>query len=320
MPERVTYLEQTTNSSGIVNMTYAGYGTVSLNYTGKTEVLAYEHVTVPYGSFDAFKVRQTVRIYNGSTVDSTVTDTVWLTKDIGQVKDEVVVSGGPTTTSVLVSAANLPDGADDALENAAPNHGDGNGDGSLDSGQDNVVSLPSSVTGSYLTVSTLQGSGAPISYASSVTEGSLGDDPNYDFPYGLMTFQINGLTPGATETVRLYFHGVADLSGYDYRKFNPNTATWYTLPDVVFGSALIGGQAVAYADLPLTDGGSGDADGAVNASIIDPGGPALPVCTLAGDFDGDCDVDGEDLIFYAQQLSAGTNEITLEEFAANFGQ
>jgi len=41
---------------------------------------------------------------------------------------------------------------------------------------------------------------------------------------------------------------------------------------------------------------------------------------MGPDFDSDGDVDGEDISEFINQLGAGTNTITIEEFAAEFGQ
>jgi hypothetical protein len=108
------------------------------------------------------------------------------------------------------------------------------------------------------------------------SEAYYGDDPDFDLPFGVVKFDVVNVPSGDSETVRVYLYGMSDLTGYEYRKFDAATVTWYTLPGVVFGSEIIGGEIVAYADLLLTDGGNGDSDYTVNGVIKDPGGPALP--------------------------------------------
>ncbi len=174
------------------------------------------------------------------------------------------------------------DGNDDEIFMArpaapVPNGGDANGDGITDSQQDSVVSLQSVVTGDYVVADTAAvGGGAAITNVSVNNEAFYGDDPVYAMPMGVVKFDVVGLPLGGSETVRVYYYGISDLSGYEYRKFDAVTGTWYTLPGVVFGTEVIGTETVAYADLPLTDGGLGDGDGVANGVIKDPGGPALP--------------------------------------------
>jgi hypothetical protein len=95
-------------------------------------------------------------------------------------------------------------------------------------------------------------------------------------PFGVVKFDIINLTPGGSEKVRVYYWGISDLTGYEYRKFDAASGTWYPLPNVTFGSEIIGTETVAFADLLLTDGKLGDSDNTANGVIKDPGGPALP--------------------------------------------
>ena len=168
------------------------------------------------------------------------------------------------------------DGVSDVVEDGAPNSGDANNDGTSDSQQACVASLQSVTTGNYCTIETGgAGSCSDLINVTAHTEASLGSDPLYDHPYGLVSLQITGLTPGDSEDVRIYFHGVSDLSGYTYRKYNPNTGIWSTLPGVAYGTVVIGGQVAAYAEFTLTDGGTGDADDVADGDIEDPSGPGV---------------------------------------------
>lgn len=185
----------------------------------------------------------------------------------------------------------LGPGLEQFFEDHAPNSGDANGDGTPDNQQDDVVSVVSEATGDYIVADTSQNaSSVAIEEVSAVTEASLGDDPEYDMPYGLVNFKLTGLTPGATETVRVYWY----MDSYPaqwalvYRKYDPYTGTWSSLPNdrFTYGAELIDGKFVGYIDLTLTDGGIGDADKIVNGVIEDPGGPGTLPTSEDTDNDG----------------------------------
>ncbi len=168
------------------------------------------------------------------------------------------------------------DGVAPSVEDAAPNNGDGNGDGAPDSQQAHVASLPSATGSGYVTV-VVSGGCSQIQSVATYTAASQGNDPNFDYPYGLVGFTI----PCSTATVKVIFHNAANLNGFTYRKFGPtppafNNPQWYTLPGVTFGTEVIGGQTVATATFTLTDGQLGD-DTDVDGVIVDQGGPGLPV-------------------------------------------
>jgi hypothetical protein len=167
------------------------------------------------------------------------------------------------------------DGVPPLVEDAAPNNGDGNGDGVPDSQQAHVASLPSATGSGYVTV-VVSGGCSQIQSVATYTAASRGNDPNFDYPYGLVGFTI----PCSAATVKVIFHNAANLNGFTYRKFGPtppafNNPQWYTLPGVTFGTEVIGGQTVATATFTLTDGQLGD-DTDVDGFIVDQGGPGLP--------------------------------------------
>ncbi len=148
-----------------------------------------------------------------------------------------------------------------------PNNGDGNGDGVVDSNQDNVNTILDAYGNSYITVFVTDG------YALNDVFVSLPDDENnYIYPYGNVEFKINA----SQSEVKIYYHGIASLNGYTYRKLLPNN-TYGQFDNVIFSTETINGNEVAVATLTLVDGGAGDYDGIVNGVIYDPGGPALPV-------------------------------------------
>ena len=96
------------------------------------------------------------------------------------------------------------------------------------------------------------------------SESDVGNDPDYDYPYGLVEFSLN--CPQADVTIT--FPG--DVSNMTYRKYgpttpgNPSTTQWYT-----FQNVIVSGNQVT---LHLQDGQLGD-DTGVDGFIFDQGGP-----------------------------------------------
>jgi len=194
------------------------------------------------------------------------------------------------------------DGIRDTVEYSAPNNGDGNGDGVPDRQQKHVTSVPSATGQGYITVETTCSENQDV-WAYTDAEACLGADfdYDYDYAYGLVGFCL----PCSSATVRIYFHGIDELSGYIYRKYGPippdfDKPQWYTLANVIYGTTMIGGQVVAYVEFILVDGELGD-DTGVDGQIIEPGGPAF----IAGDFNMDLVVDFADLRFLAEQWLSG---------------
>ena len=92
--------------------------------------------------------------------------------------------------------------------------------------------------------------------------------PDVRFPFGLVGFRVTGLAPGGSASVTIMVPatvGDADLGG-DYWKLQ--RGAWYRVP-----SARVTGNQIT---LELTDGGTGDADGTADGTIVDPGAPARP--------------------------------------------
>lgn len=172
------------------------------------------------------------------------------------------------------------DGIAPGVEDGGPNGGDGNGDGIPDRLQSGVTSLPTATGQGYITVVTTGGCSQSRN-VHAYTETETPDDPRYTYPYGLVGFEL----PCSSATVRVYFYGITDLNGYIYRKYGPlppytGGSEWYTMPGVVYGTEVIGGQTVAYAEFGLTDGQTGD-DTGVDGIIYDQGGPGQEQAVMA---------------------------------------
>ncbi len=188
---------------------------------------------------------------------------------------------GPTDTktvsmAVASSEAGDADGVSGATEIAAPNNGDGNNDGTADYLQNSVSSLPNTVAGSS-TYNTITATGCTNNTLSGVhiyNESQLSKtDGTYDYPQGLSDFRITCQNPGDTATVKIYYDKVYDTSNWVARKFI--NGAYSNIPGSVFGTATVGGGTVTTLTYSVTDGGSLDADGSANGTIVDPVGPGV---------------------------------------------
>jgi hypothetical protein len=97
-------------------------------------------------------------------------------------------------------------------------------------------------------------------------------------PYGLFSYRIDGLSPGAAVYITFYFPDAipSDAKWYKYDSADGN------LLDYTENISIDGNKIV----ITITDGGSGDEDGLANGIIIDPSGPVF-----AQDTDTDTDTD-----------------------------
>jgi hypothetical protein len=85
-----------------------------------------------------------------------------------------------------------------------------------------------------------------------------------NFPDGLFSFNITGLSPGATVTVTIVLPpGSAPTQ---YWKYHASQGGWIQIPMTVVGPPNV-------ITITLVDGGLGDDDGLANGVIVDQGGP-----------------------------------------------
>jgi hypothetical protein len=131
----------------------------------------------------------------------------------------------------------------------------------------NSVTVPSATGNGNITLTT-NTPGCGFYNVAAKTEAQVGNDPTYDFPYGLVEFRLNC----SAADVTLTFPG--DISGTTYRKYGPttpgNSATtaWYTFSNVTVNSSTS-------ITLHLVDGQLGD-DTGIDGVIVDQGGPGQP--------------------------------------------
>ena len=158
---------------------------------------------------------------------------------------------------------------------------DGNANGlpdDLEVGADTDVNgngIPDSQEGNLRVLMTADGGGNiglafgadVLSIDMETLDGDEFDELPGNFPYGLMAFRVAIANPGATVSFTVYLPEAA-----------PDNAVWYKY-DTVNGWYDFTGQITFSPDrkavtFQLTDGGTGDADGAVNGTIVDPAGLA----------------------------------------------
>jgi hypothetical protein len=84
------------------------------------------------------------------------------------------------------------------------------------------------------------------------------------FPFGLLDFTLTGCATGGTVTVTVTYSQALPAGAVFYKH---QSGSYVTYP------ATLGANSVTFT---LTDGGAGDADGAANGSIRDPGGIGVP--------------------------------------------
>lgn len=235
--------------------------------------------------------RANVLVTGGATltmpVDSDVEWQCWIFDSNGPIHDfQMSPPGGRAFTIVLPAGRVLDGGLDDNLKDAdgvpdmteqfGPNGGDGNGDGTPDSEQVHVASLPQEGGAfgegfPYLTVAGPDGT-VLVDVATRAPKGLPAPPEGVSLTAGLVSFVLEDVPPGSTQTVSLYPGSTDGVTGY--AKY-----------DAIDGWSLLPAGRVAVhpdrVDVTLTDGGVGDADGVADGRITDPGGPA--VVDSAGD-------------------------------------
>jgi len=154
-----------------------------------------------------------------------------------------------------------PDGQD--------NSHDGNHDGIADAAQANVVSRHTHDGRYYLTIASPRGT----TLANVTMEGLPGGEPsNFAFPYGLIGFEVSGITPGGSTTATIFLPEGETCTTYFKHDRARNTWEEFSYDYASRTGADISRNVVT---LDCVDGLRGDQDGIADGTITDPGGPAV---------------------------------------------
>lgn len=157
----------------------------------------------------------------------------------------------------------------------ADSSNDKNGDGTVDSSQANVSALTSTVSGKTVVLEVDNACTVSEAVMQSVSENAK-QDPDFNYPQGLMDFTAVCGTPGFTSTVTQYYYGI-ELGTLSLRKYNPVTQQYSAITGANISQQTIYGQNVVVATYEVTDGGPLDADGVANGTIVDPAGLASAI-------------------------------------------
>ncbi len=171
-----------------------------------------------------------------------------------------------TVTTILTIGGVEGSFTSTTLDDTIDSDGDGVSD-CLDDTPHDPASASPVVPGGTLNMSTSAGDFSGIQILVADEQGNQAGRPaGMDFPYGLASYEVTGLTPGATVAVTLTYPATLPAGT---RVFKYSDAAGFE----EFAGAVIQGDNVI---LTLEDGGAGDADGAVNGTIVDPVGVAAP--------------------------------------------
>ena len=136
------------------------------------------------------------------------------------------------------------------------------------SGGEGTLSVTETATGDHYDIG-LETSEGIFTSLYLVDAENLPGAGNFVFPYQLVKFTIEDITPSGSTDATITYPDVSSLKddfSLSYHKFNPNTLAWQNFP------AQFSGNTVT---LSLTDGGAGDDDAVANGIIADPGGLIL---------------------------------------------
>ncbi len=184
-----------------------------------------------------------------------------------------VASISSSSSSVAAPDDTDGDGINDTIEQSVPNpnengYGDGNGDNTEDYMQAYVSAVQG--TNGWLVLSNVQ----HYSQSGLNIQTSPADAPDdVSFPYGFITFQINGVTPGDSVAIELYVPYDENINGY-WKK--DNSGNWHNI-----ATSINHEGTMTKISFTLTDGDAFDSDGNVNGVITDPGAPGARTATVS---------------------------------------
>jgi hypothetical protein len=147
-------------------------------------------------------------------------------------------------------------------DDVEPEYSDLDSDGQNDNDQLLMRVYKSSKGQSLIGINAVDGVSQIICFTS-IDPGSIPDEPRPKLKYDLMVFNVALNQPGGTARFELYLPEKPRIEAKWY-KYDPING-WYEFPVEIDGDKYY---------IEITDGGFGDADGVVNAIIVDPIGLA----------------------------------------------
>ena len=255
----------------VVTGTLTGAGNITTTFNAQTFTLRVNGPAPPESSCVEDGIIKGAISYNASNTAGTFTPACPLTNGTAYTATIASSTGGLSAaktwgfTTIAASPDSDDDGVPDNLDDSPGNKGKG--------------TPPSSRGHGKFVVDVTATSGASLAFAEGMaeTDASLnqaGLPAGYEFPDGLVNYQVIGVAPGGTATVKVTFPSGIPAGSKVYKV---GTAGFQE-----FAGATIQGNTVT---LTLTDGGAGDRDGLVNGIIVDPVGVAAPVASGAGSID-----------------------------------
>jgi len=180
-------------------------------------------------------------------------------------------NGGPTFTHALLQSSPAIDagtnaGAPATDQRGAPRPQGATCDiGAYELTQASVTTATGTGTASFSTYN------GYITDLTALAESELDCPPNegLDFPNGLFSFTITGITPGSSATVAIMLPSDMPTDTEYWKCINGQWVDCTSLLGSNDGDSTI--------TLTITDGGLGDRDGVANGEISDPGGPTVVV-------------------------------------------
>ncbi len=275
------------NFTGPVTADHPDHGMLVCVYIGAGQVMEADDsitirldFTVQVGASQSF-TNYVSQGYTGFFIDN---DSIDLSNEFGSATEDQLDEINNDNFDKITTDDGDKDGISDSIEDNGPNSGDANDDGTADSEQANVASYVSSVTGKRVV---LEVASECSVYTSGVNQESANSvtDSGYQYPLGLLAFEINCEDDGFTADITKYYFDETNLD-YTLRKFHSNSDSYSTVASYTLGQAEIDSTNVLTVDYQVTDGGTLDTDESVNRIIVDPVGLGV-VDESAEDNDGD---------------------------------
>lgn len=116
--------------------------------------------------------------------------------------------------------------------------------------------------------------GSVVSVAELLSASQVARDASYTYPLGLVSFTIDGVPTGSTQTIELFFETDARAEDFELRKYNPAKHSFSAIDNATLTNETKDGTPGIKASYQLTDGGALDLDGTANGTLVDPVGLA----------------------------------------------